>query len=166
MRKILFLLTVSLFLSCYKPNVYTYNCSERNISFKIIEADSFDVLVVDESDSIYLSSAKGQYIGLQFHISEDSDIIYFEQTNHYPFINRYVENKYMIKLLELDYIYGEVQHKYLMMNLNDKELKECLEALNNHHYWGIYGGCDQGRYTFGLWHDSLYMGTLEPLEWK
>ena len=106
-------------------------------------------MVFDDSDSIYLPRANGHYLGLQFHISEDSDVVYFDINDEIPHIYRYVENKYKIKFIKYDNIYGNVDKSYFY-----------------NHFWGFYGGCDQGRYTFGVWHDSIYIYALEPLEWK
>ena len=152
MRKCCFFIifiVLSIFVSCHMTNVHTYYCKDRDITFSTIEHDSIDILVFDNSDSIYLPGANGHYLGLQFHIHEDSDIVYFEINNNRPRIYRYIENKYKIKFVYYDYIYGKVDKSYF-----DK------------HFWSFYGGCDQGRYTFGINHDSIDMGYLEPLEWK
>ena len=42
----------------------------------------------------------------------------------------------------------------------------CGIAYENDKYWGFYGGCDQGRYTFGVMRGRKDYGIIEPLEWK
>ncbi len=157
------MLCISVLVSCQLPATYTYYCKERDFSFKMIEEDTIDILVFGDRDSVFLPPAKGQYIGLQFHIPEKSDTIYFELTSGYPFIYKYVENKYTIKFLHFDYKYGNAEQRYLTMVADDEELHTYLDALDNHHSWGFYGGCDQGRYTFSVWNDSVYVGVLDPL---
>jgi len=139
-------------------DVHTYYCKGRDITFKYLEKDTFDVLVFDDSDSIYIGkNFRGYYTGIQFHIPEDSDIIYFED-GAFQDIYRYVENKYKIKLLKFG-IYGKEEHRYLI-DFDEKDLQEYFDALDNHHAWGFYGG----GWEFAVFHDSLYLGSLYPLE--
>lgn len=144
-----FFTTITILFSCHGPRIHTYYCKERDISFKIIESDSADIIVFNDSDSIFLSSANGDYLGLQFHIPEDTNIVYFEINDGYPTIYRCVEKNNKILITHFNHLYGNVDKSYF-----------------NSHFWGFYGGCDQGKYTFGIWHDSLFVRSLEPLEWK
>lgn len=147
-RFLIFVLFVGVLISCHRSE-YTYYCKEMDFTFRILEKDSIDILVFDDNDSVFLPKANGQYLGLQFYIPEDSNIIYYEKSSFFFPIYRYAENKYKIQFVKSDYINEDIDKSFF-----------------NNHFWRFYGGCDQGRYTFGVWHDSLYLGSLEPLEWK
>lgn len=129
-----------LFMSC-KSNVHTYNFKQLNFSFSMEEKEKEDILVIEKTDSIFFPNYDGQYTSVVFYLSEKSDSILLDSITASE-MHRYVKNKYKICILT-------------------------QEKQNSYNYWKFIGGCDQGRYTFSVFHNNKWLGpSLEPLEWK
>ena len=110
--------------------------------------DTCNVLILSDGDSIcYAAPYNGGYCGVEFFLSTDSNVIYLGP--HFPTIYNKVETYYKIKSIQLNL---EEANSYTPYE-NDK-------------YWGFFGGCDQGRYTFGVMRGKKDYGTIEPLEWE
>lgn len=178
--KIGFFIIVSSFVLCCKSSIYTYYCKENNMSFQMIEKDTCDILVIGTNDSIYLPCSNGQYMGLQFYTKEDSNIVFFELTNSYPVVYRYVEDRYKIKLIQFDH-YKDMSREYNKLydahNIvfryagkkydnpyeNRRECKDIVKELCfDNHCLSFFGNGDQGRYTFSVFRDTTYISLLEP----
>ena len=150
MRKVI-ILSICTFISacCPRPlNVYTYYCKEIDYTFKVVEKDTCDVLVFADGDSVfYPRPYNGGYCGIEFYLSVDSNRIYLGP--HFPTVYDFKENKCKLGFIEIEEDF----------TINDEPFK-------NGNYWGFYGGCDRGCYTFSVMHKSVYCGRLEPLEWE
>ena len=148
---LVFLYSIGNMVMC-RPHsdVHTYYCKDIDYTFMILEKDTCDVLVFGNGDSVfYAPPLYGDYLGIEFFLSIDSNTIYLGP--YFPTVYRHVVKNYKIKSLKMD------------IRIN----KDYYEPYhNNDKYWEFYGGCDQGSYTFGVWHDSFSMGSLEPLEWN
>ena len=170
----------SAFISC-GASVHTYYFKDKDLKFKIIEKDTFHILVLDDNDSIYLPGGpSGQYMGLEFYIPEDSNIVYIELGSPIPIVYKFVENKYKIRLIQHDiykdegewYDYSHKVYKYAVGNkyidpyFEPKRYSKLVGELSLDGCWGFFGDSDQGRYTFGVMRGKKYYGVLEPLEWK
>ena len=164
---------------CYLGGVYTYYCKSMNFTFQLLERDTFNILVFNHKDSVFIpGSSSGQYLGIQFYMPENSNVIYFEMTPFCSKIYRYVENTCKIKFVQSDLLRGAenndsckyfrfVETRFInpymeieLYNKYDSEL--CVDS----NFWGFYGGCDQGRYTFSVLRGNQYYDTLEALERK
>ena len=140
---------IELLISCYASDVHTYYCKELDYTFKMIEKDTFDVLVLGEGDSVFYShSDNGDYLWISFYLSPDSNLVYFDPSST-EICHRFVEHTLKFTFLK-----------------RNKDFTFDYSPYETNAYWRFYGGCDQGSYTFGVFHDSTYVGTLEPLEWK
>ena len=129
--------------------VYTYCLREIDFKFQVLEKDTCDVLIFGGGDSVFYSHPlNGTYLGIEFFLSNDSNIIYLGP--YFPIKYHQTENKYVIKSIA--------------RNIDGSDPYESYE--NNEEYWGFFGGCDQGRYTFGVMRNKRDYGFLEPLEWK
>ena len=128
--------------------VYTYYCKGIDYTFSVLEKDTCNVIVFGKGDSVfYASPLYGDYLGIEFYLSVDSNIVYLGP--HFPVIYNIVENNYKIMSTKIDINRGKHYVPY-----------------RNSAYWGFYGGCDQGSYTFAVFHNSQFIEGLEPLEWK
>lgn len=144
---IFFLVIVTLLLSCKKSKVHTYYCKDCDIHFSIEEKGQEDVLIIENYDSIFFRPAHGNYLGICFYITDSLKNIYIGQNFH---VSHYSEKNYKIKFIAKDHEGLDVDYPPLGKN-----------------FWGFEGGCDQGNYTFGVFHDSKYiLPSLEPLEWN
>lgn len=129
--------------------VYTYNLREIDFKFQVLEKDTCDVLIFGKGDSVFYSHPlNGTYLGIEFFLSVDSNIIYLGP--YFPIKYHQTENKYDIKIIT--------------RNTDGSDSYEPYK--NNEKYWGFFGGCDQGRYTFGVMRNKRFYRSLEPLEWK
>lgn len=129
--------------------VYTYYLKEANYKFQIVEEESYDIMIFDDSDSIYYSHpSSGGYCSMDFFLSVDSNTIYLGF--HFPDLYHQTANKYIIKSI----------------TWNIDEPNPYAPYENSEKYWGFFGGCDQGRYTFGVMRNKRSYSSLEPLEWK
>lgn len=152
MRKaIIFSLSILLCASCSRPlRIYTYYCKEIDYTFKIVEKDTCDVLVLADGDSVfYYRPYNGGYCGIEFFLSVDSNRVYFGP--EFPTVYCYKENKYKFEFI---------------VEVEDDLTTDVYEPFEAGNYWGFYGGCDRGCYTFGIRHKSKDYGSIEPLEWK
>ena len=146
----IFLLIICHLLIMYRSysSVYTYYFKEMDFRFQVIEKDTCDVLVLGDSDSIFFSHPlNGNYLGIEFFLSVDSSIIYLGP--YFPIIYNQVERKYVTKKITRSF-----------------EDTDNYEPYKNEKYWGFYGECDQGKYTFGIMRNKRFYRSLEPLEWK
>lgn len=134
---------------CRHSGVYTYHCKEIDFTFQVLEKDTCDVLVLgDGGDSIfYQAPYNGGYLGIDFFLSVDSNIIYLSP--YFPII------------------YNKVTKKYKMQSIKStfEDDDPCAPYINDK-YWNFSGGCDQGRYTFSVSHGKKVYGSIEPLEWN
>lgn len=177
-KNIIYSISLYLIISCNFQSSRTYYCKGLDLHLRIVEKDSIDILIFDETDSILIPSRKGQYIGLQFFIKKGSDSLFFELTPSVPVVYKYVENKYKIKFVQFedfrkDYsdqklfyaaknmIYRNAGTKYVNPYLGMSKATE--EFCFDNRYWGFYGDSDQGRYTISAVRDSAYYEILEPL---
>ena len=130
--------------------VYTYYCKEMNFTFQILNKDTCDVLVLDGSDSIfYQATYNGGYLGIEFFKSADADSNVIYLGPYFPAIYNQFNKKYKIKIIK--------------PTLDERDL---YEPYRNSNYWYISGGCDQGRYTFGISRGNKFYGSIEPLQWE
>ena len=136
-------------ITCHhNSGVYTYYFKEMDFRFQILEKDTCDVLVLGDGDSIFYSHPlNGNYLGIEFFLSVDSDKIFLGP--YFPIIYHQVGKKYMTEKIKLTLDSNDVYSPY-----------------NKERYWGVYGGCDQGRYTFGVMRNKVFYHTLEPIEWN
>ena len=153
-KKYLILLFLFLGVLCYiaikyhqHSGIYTYCFKDINFKFQIVEKDSCDILIFGDGDSIFYSHPlNGDYLGVEFFLSVDSDVInlgpYFPQISHLK------EKKYAIRKCK--------------MSLGE----DSCAPFETEQYWSFYGGCDQGRYTFGVMRNKTFYCSLEPLEWR
>lgn len=174
--KIFVIIFICSFFLCCRSGVYTYYCKENDLLFQMIEKDTFDVLVIGNKDSIFLPCSNGQYLGLQFYMPADSDVVYFELTPSYPIVYRYVESKNKINFIQSDItkevvydnsckIFKYVDTRFLdPASENEMYTKHNKEICVDSNYWKFYGGCDQGKYVFGVMRGNKFISTLEPLE--
>lgn len=166
-------------LGRHHSEVYTYYCKEVNLTFQVLEKDTFHILVFDDKDSVFIPRrTSGQYLGVQFYIPEESNEIYFEMTAFCSTVYRYVENKYKIKFVQADLLkevpnHNDCKHfrfvgaKFINPYIEIEQYKKHVHELCvDSSFWGIYGDCDQGKYTFGVMRGKKYYGSLEPLEWE
>lgn len=131
----------------HHSSVYTYYLKDIDFKFWVLENDTCDVLVLSDGDSIYYSHPyNGNYLGVEFFLSVDSNVVYLGP--YFPNIYHMTGKKYVISKSEL--IIGE----------------DSYASFENEQYWSFHGGCDQGRYTFGVMRNKKFYGSLEPLEWK
>lgn len=81
--------------------VYTYHCKEIDFTFQVLEKDTCDVLVLgDGGDSIfYQAPYNGGYLGIDFFLSVDSNIIYLSP--YFPIIYNKVTKKYKMQSITL-----------------------------------------------------------------
>ena len=168
------------FASCRWSNVHTYYFKDRDLKFKMVEKDTFSIMVLDDIDSIYISKrSNGEYLGIEFFIPNDSDIVYFKIGPNVPIVYKFVENKYKIRFVQFDDykdgVYNDISHevfkktgnKYINPYFEPEQYNKLVGELSfDDNYWGFYGDCDQGSYTFGVMRGDIYCGVLEPLEWK
>ncbi len=148
-RKIVLCCIISSLTSCFVSDVHTYYFKDLDYTFKIIEKDTCDVLVFADGDSVfYPRPYNGGYCGIEFYLSVDSNRIYLGP--HFPTVYDFKEKKYKLNFI--------VRGDDLTTNIR--------EPFEKGNYWGFYGGCDQGRYTFGVMRKSVDYGCLEPLEWE
>ena len=132
----------------HQSDVYTYYCKNIDFTFRILEKDTCDVLTLGEGDSIYYAAPyNGGYCGIEFFLSIDSNVVYLGP--NFPTIYNKVETYYQIKNIPLSL-----------------EETDSYAPYENDKYWGFFGGCDQGRYTFGVMRGRKDYGIIEPLEWK
>nr|WP_288282079.1 hypothetical protein [uncultured Prevotella sp.] len=179
-KNVICLFVVCTIASCYWGNACTYYLKDRDLTFKIIEKDSFSILVLDDTDSIFMPKRlNGHFLGVEFFIPNDSDIVYFKIGRSVPIVYKWVENKYKIKFVQFDNyrdgVYDDISHmvfknagnKFINPYQENEEYSKLTGELSfDDNYWGFYGGCDQGRYTFGVMRGNKDYGLLEPLEWK
>lgn len=132
----------------HQPDAYTYCCKNIDFTFRILEKDTCDVLIFGDGDSIYYSAPyNGGYCGIEFFLSIDSNVVYLGP--HFPTIYNKAETYYKIKNIPLSL-----------------EETDAYAPYESDKYWGFFGGCDQGRYTFGVMRGKNDCGIIEPLEWK
>ena len=75
-KNVICLFVVCTIASCYWGNACTYYLKDRDLTFKIIEKDSFSILVLDDTDSIFMPKRlNGHFLGVEFFIPNDSDIV-------------------------------------------------------------------------------------------
>lgn len=141
---------LSVIVRCRRHSgVYTYHCKEIGFTFQVLEKGTCDVLVLGGSgDSIfYQAPYNGGYLGIDFFLSVDSNIIYLSP--YFPVIYNKVEKKYKMQSIKSTFEDETPWAPYI----NDK-------------FWNFSGGCDQGRYTFSVSCDKKRYGFIEPLEWN
>lgn len=141
------LAVISLLCSCSYSNVHSYYSKDCNLNFTIEERGNEDVLIIEKSDSIFFKPQHGHYLGICFYVLDSLKEVYIG-----PYFNviRHSEKNYKIKYIDKSFKGLEVNYPLLGNN-----------------FWGFQGGCDQGNYTFSVYHDSAYISpSLEPLEWK
>lgn len=132
---------------CYPhSDVYTYYFKDADFKFQILEKDTCDVLILNDGDSIFYSRQKGNYLGVEFFLPVDSNVVYLGP--YFPKIYHMKGKNYVINKSEL--IIGG----------------DSYSSFENEQYWSFHGGCDQGRYTFGVMRNKKFYGSLEPLEWR
>lgn len=138
------------FISLYgcSRDKYSYYSEENDFAFKIQSYnDSIDVMTLGTADSIfYLHPLHGNFMELSFYVLSDSNTVYLGSM--FPVV-RCVEKNYHFCKINYDFNTNEIPEPY-----------------KGHEYWGYVGNADQGSYTFDAWHNSSFVGTLEPLEWK
>jgi len=148
---IFFLMVIlSVIVRCRRHSgVYTYHCKEIDFTFQVLEKDTCDVLVLGGSgDSIfYQAPYNGGYLGIDFFLSVDSNIIYLSP--YFPVIYNKVEKKYKMQSIKSTF----------------EDEAPCAPYINDK-FWNFSGGCDQGRYTFSVSLDKKRYGFIEPLEWN
>jgi len=92
-------------------------------------------------------SLHGQYLGITFYMHDNSNIIYLQPD--FEMLRRSM-NKYKIK-----YLKTEIRTQFYPI----------YPELGNH-YWVYDGEADQGRYCFNVFQDTIFVKSLEPLEWE
>lgn len=143
-------LTAIAFISlcgCSKKE-YSYYSQRNDFSFRIQSYnDSIDVMTLGTADSVfYKHPLHGNFAELSFYVLPDSGTVYL---GHLFPVVRYVENNYHFCKIDYDFSTNETPEPYKMYD-----------------HWGYVGNCDQGNFTFNFWHNSEFIGALEPLEWK
>ena len=149
MKHLCVLLTGSilLFVSC-SSKIHTYYNDINGFTFSVVEQENNDVLVLEKTDSIFLPwSLHGQYLPITFYMHDNSNIIYLEPNFE---MLRYSMNKYKIKYLKTEF---------------RTQFYPIYPELGNN-YWEYNGGCDQGRFYFNVSRDTIFVKSLEPLEWE
>ena len=146
-----FLLTICsicyMAIKCHhRSGIYTYYFKDIDFKFQVLEKDTCDVLILSDGDSVFYSQPlNGDYLGVDFFLSVDSNVVCLGP--NFPIIYHMTENKYVIR-----------KHA---LNLGE----DSYAPFENEQYWSFYGGCDQGRYTFGVMRNKKFDISLEPLEW-
>lgn len=138
-----------MFITCRNHNrLYTYYCKQIDFKFQIIEKDTCDILVFGDNDSIFYSAPyNGNYLGVDFLLSVDSNTIYLGP--YFPTIYHQISKNYHIKRIKQNLFVGDLYEPY-----------------KNRDFWDFFGGCDQGSYTFNIMHNSKFVESIKPLEWS
>lgn len=97
--------------------VYTYHCKEIDFTFQVLEKDTCDVLVLgDGGDSIfYQAPYNGGYLGIDFFLSVDSNIIYLSP--YFPIIYNKVTKKYKMQSIKSTFEDDALVLHILMINI-------------------------------------------------
>ena len=130
-------------------DTYSYYCPEIDFSFQMREEIGSSVLILNNTDTLYFPSYKGQYSGLTFYVLDSCNSIYFRDHNSST-IRKIIQNKYEIKFLQ-----------------RDKKFNLDLSPLGGS-YWEFCGDSDQGHHTFSYSYKGMNYKwhLLEPIEWK
>ncbi|WOZ81724.1 hypothetical protein KUA50_001790 [Segatella hominis] len=144
---ILLIGSILLFEAC-GSKTHTYYNDKNGFTFSVVEQENNDVLILGKTDSIFLPwSLHGQYLPITFYMHDNSNIIYLRQDFE---MLRCTLNKYKIR--------------YLKKEIRTQFYPIYPELGNN--YWVYDGGCDQSRYCFNVFRDTIFVKGLEPLEWE
>lgn len=129
-----------------RPRVHSYYFKEANFKFQIVEKDSCDLLVLDNSDTVFYRHHRFNL--MVFFLSADSHTIYLNP--QFGTISHQTENKYVVKPI----------HWSVRSNP--------LEPYVNGRYWGFYGVYNEGvfSYKFVASRNKRFYGVLHPSEKK